>query len=160
MKKRLFLPDHHDVPSLHILPVLVGLVLLLTACGPVKKYAGPYLPDEDIAIIQPDEKMFTHVEILGIDKLALDVDESRIAVLPGRHVLFVEAAMDYPFLHKHLYFNQYLVFDAEAGQVYTIHSTILPMQDAGFSWITSDKDPEKIIVKKYAVVVVPVPTYP
>ncbi len=134
---------------------------LLIACGPKKKYVGPYLPDEEIAIIKPDDKMFTPVKIISIDKnVPLYTDESSVAVHPGTHTLFLEAALDYPFLDKYLYFNQYLTFNAEAGQVYTLYASILPMKKVGFSWITSDMDPEKFIVKKYAVGLIPLSTYP
>jgi hypothetical protein len=141
--------------------MIVLLTVLCIACGPKKKYVGPYLPDEEIAIIKPDDKMFTPVCILSIDKnVPLLIDESSVAVHPGRHTLFLESVLDYPFLDKYLYFNQYLTFNAEAGQVYTLHATILPMKRQGYSWITSDKDPEKIIVKKYAVGLIPLSTYP
>ncbi len=141
--------------------MLILLAVLATACGPEKKYAGPYLPDEEIAIIKPDDKVFTHVNIISIDKkVPLYTNESSIKVHPGRHTLFFEAVLDYPFIYKYLYFNQYLTFNAEAGQVYTLHATILPMRDEGFSWISAEKDPEKIIVKKYAVGIIPLSTYP
>ncbi|MDA3896361.1 MAG: hypothetical protein PF482_09460 [Desulfobacteraceae bacterium] len=137
------------------------LAVLCIGCGPEKKYVGPYLPDEEIAIIKPDDKMFTPVNIISIDKkVPLYSGESDIAVHPGKHTLFLEAVLDYPFLQKYLYFNQYLTFNAEAGQVYTLHATILPMRNEGFSWITSDNDPEKYIVKKYAVGIIPLSTYP
>jgi len=141
--------------------ILVGLSVMTTACGPEKKYAGPYLPDDEIAIIKPGDKVFTHVNILSVDKkYRLTTDESSISVLPGRHTLFVEVVLDYPFLDKYLYFNQYLTFQAEAGEIYTLHASILPMKDEGFTWITSDRDPEKIIVKKYALMLIPLATYP
>ena len=137
------------------------LAILFTACGPEKKYIGPYLPDEEIAIIKPGDKMFTPVNIISIDKnVPLYTDESSIAVHPGKHTLFLEAVLDYPFLHKYLYFNQYLTFNAEAGQVYTLHASILPMREEGFTWITSDLEPDKFIVKKYAVGLIQLSTYP
>jgi len=141
--------------------ITIILAVLFTACGPKKKYVGPYLPNEEIAIIKPDDKMFTPVNIISIDKkVPLFTHESSIAVHPGKHTLFLEAVLDYPFLHKYLYFNQYLTFNAEAGQVYTLHATILPMRKEGFTWITSDQDPDKFIVKKYAVGIIPLSTYP
>ncbi|MBC2717351.1 MAG: hypothetical protein HF978_18760 [Desulfobacteraceae bacterium] len=141
--------------------IIILLPALIISCGPKKKYVGPYLPDEEIAIIKPDDKMFTPVKILSIDKnVPLYTDESSIAVHPGKHTLFLEAALDYPFLDKYLYFNQYLTFNAEAGQVYTLHASILPMRNEGFAWITSDRDPDKFIVKKYAVGLIPLSTYP
>ena len=146
--------------SLYFLMIILLSVLSL-ACGPQKKYAGPYLPDEELAIIKQDDKMFTPVKILSIDKkVPLYDGESSITVHPGKHTLFLEAVLDYPFLSKYLYFNQYLTFNAEAGQVYTLHATILPMRNEGFSWITSDNDPDKMIVKKYAVGIIPLSTYP
>ena len=140
--------------------ILVGLSIVVTACGPEKKYTGPYLPDSEIAIIKPGDKMFTHVNILSVDKYRLTTDESSISVLPGTHTLFLEVVLDYPFLDKYLYFNQYLTFYAEAGDIYTLHASILPMKDKGFAWITSDRDPEKYIAKKYAVRLIPLSTYP
>jgi len=119
------------------------------------------LSDEEIAIIKPGDKMFTHVNIISIDKkVPLYTDESIISVHPGKHTLFLEAVLDYPFLHKYLYFNQYLTFNAEAGQVYTLHASILPMREEGFAWITSDRDPDKLIVKKYAVELIQLSTNP
>ena len=141
--------------------ILIFLSGLLIACGPEKKYIGPDLSDEEIAIIKPGDKMFTPVNIISIDKnVPLYTDESCIAVHPGKHTLFFEAVLDYPFLHKYLYFNQYLTFTAEAGQVYTLHASILPTREEGFAWITSDRDPDKLIVKKYAVGLIPLPSYP
>jgi len=141
--------------------IIVMLAVLFTACGPKKKYVGPYLPEEEIAIIKPGDKMFTHVNIISIDKnVPLYTDESSIVVHPGKHTLFLEAVLDYPFLDKYLYFNQYLTFNAEAGQVYTLNASILPMKDEGFTWITSDREPDKFIVKKYAVDLIPLSSYP
>ena len=141
--------------------IIILLFCLLNACGPEKKYIGPYLSDEEIAIIKPGDKMFTHVNIISIDKkVPLYTDESIISVHPGKHTLFLEAVLDYPFLHKYLYFNQYLTFNAEAGQVYTLHASILPMREEGFAWITSDRDPDKLIVKKYAVELIQLSTNP
>lgn len=139
---------------------MVMVSMIMVACGPSKKYAGPYLPDEEIAIIKPGDKMFTHVNILSVDKVRLYRDESGIKLLPGKHTLFFESVLDYPFLDKYLYFNQYLTFNAEAGHNYTLHSTILPMRNEGFAWISSDREPEKFIVKKYAVGLIPLSTYP
>jgi hypothetical protein len=138
------------------------LSVLCLACGPQKKYAGPYLPDDEVAIIKPDDKVFTHVIIRSIDeyKLNLSDRESSFAVHPGDHTLFFEAVLDYPYLDKYLFFSQELTFNAEAGQVYTLHATILPMKNEGFAWITSDNDPDKMIVKKYAVGIIPLSTYP
>jgi hypothetical protein len=140
---------------------MIFLVILSIGCGPQKKYAGPYLPDDEIAIIKTDDKIFTPVNIISIDKtVPLYTGESYIAVHPGKHTLFLEAVLDYPFLQKYLYFNQYLTFNAEAGQVYTLHATILPMREEGFTWITADNNPDKMIVKKYAVGIIPLSTYP
>jgi hypothetical protein len=146
--------------SSFLLLIIVMMSVLVTACGPKKKYVGPYLPDDEIAIIKPGDKIFTHVNILSIDKHKLLTDESSISIHPGKHTLFLEAVLDYPFLDKYLYFNQYLTFNAEAGQVYTLHASILPMRDEGFTWITSDRDPDQLIVKKYAVSLVPLTSYP
>lgn len=161
MKSTVF-PYYRTVrPPFFLFLSLLILSVVFSACGPDKKYVGPYLPDEEIAVIQPDDKVFTHVNILSIDKkVALYTHESSIAVHPGTHTLFLEAVLDYPFLQKYLYFNQYLTFKAEAGQVYTLHATILPMKKEGFTWITSDRDPEKILVKKYAIGIIPLSTYP
>lgn len=139
------------------LSVLV-LFSLLSACGPKKKYIGPYLPDEEIAIIKPGDKTFTHVNILSVDKNILYTNELSVAVHPGTHTLFIEAVLDYPFLDSDLYFNQYLTFHAEAGREYTINATILPIEKKGFSWISADRNPEKMIVKKYAVDIIPLPS--
>jgi len=143
---------------LFLLSVLV-LSLLLTACGPAKKYAGPTLPDNEIAVIKPGDKMFTHVSILSVDKIRLYTNESSISVHPGTHTVFIEAVLDYPFLDSDLYFNQYLTFNAEAGQGYTINVTILHTEKQGVSWVTSDRDPEAFVVKKYAMDIVPLPSF-
>jgi hypothetical protein len=137
---------------------MVILSVLASACGPNKKYAGPVLPDNEIAVIKPGDKMFTHVSILSVDKIRLYTNESSVSVQPGTHTVFIEAVLDYPFLDSDLYFNQFLTFDAEAGQEYTINVTILPMEKQGFSWVTSDRDPETFIVKKYAVDLIPLPS--
>jgi len=141
---------------------LILFVFLVAAagCGPSKKYAGPWLADDEIAVIRPDAKVFTHVNIISVDKNRLTTDESDITVLPGTHTLFFEAVLDYPFLNNYQYFNQYLTFQAEGGQVYTLHATILPMENKGFAWITADSNPEKMLVKKYAVRVITLPEYP
>ncbi len=142
--------------------MIILLSVLCIACGPQKKYAGPYLPDEEISIIKPDDKNFTHVFIRSIDKYELDLSdrESSFAVHPGEHTLIYEAVLDYPYLDKYLFFSQDLTFNAEAGHVYTLHASILPMRNEGFAWITSDKDPDKMIVKKYACCLIPLSTYP
>lgn len=131
--------------------------ILMAACGPKKKYAGPYLPDEKIAVVKPGDKVFTHVNILSVDKNPLYTDELSISVQPGPHVFFIEAYLDYPFLDSDLYFNQYLAFEAEAGKTYTIDATILPMEKKGFSWVADEDDPETVIVKKYALDILPLP---
>jgi len=160
--KSIFFPFFSITRQLSLIFLIMTMsAVLFTACGPQKKYAGPYLPDEEIAIIKPDDKMFTPVNIISIDKkVPLYTNESSITVHPGNHTLFLEAVLDYPFLHKYLYFNQYLTFNAEAGQVYTVHATILPMRKEGFTWITSDNDPDKYVVKKYAVGIIPLSAYP
>ena len=137
-------------------------VLLVAAmgCGPSKKYAGPWLTDAEIAVIRPDDKVFTHVNIISIDRNRLTIGESDISVLPGTHTLFFEAVLDYPFLNNYQYFNQYLTFQAEGGQVYTLHATILPMENKGLAWITAEREPEKALVKKYAARVITLPEYP
>lgn len=145
------------------LPVSVMLIFVfMTAagCGPAKKYSGPYLADHEIAVIRPDDKTFTHINIISIDKKRLTNGESTVSVLPGPHTLFFEAVLDYPFLNNHLYFNQYLTFDAAAGQVYTLRATIQPMKNRGFAWITAESDPEQPIVKKYAARLVPLAKKP
>jgi len=160
MKSTVFLSFSSNRRAFFLFSAFAMLLLLLTACGPAKKYAGPYLPDGEIAVIVPDDKMFTHISIISVDKNRLATNENDIAVLPGTHTLFLEVVLDYPFLDKYLYFNQYLTFTAEAGHHYTLHASILPMRDEGFTWITSDRDPEKFIVKKYALGLIPLSTYP
>jgi hypothetical protein len=143
--------------------VCLALFVFLVAamgCGPSKKYAGPWLTDAEIAVIRPDDKVFTHVNIISIDRNRLTIGESDISVLPGTHTLFFEAVLDYPFLNNYQYFNQYLTFQAEGGQVYTLHATILPMENKGFAWITAESEPEKALVKKYAARVITLPEYP
>ena len=142
-------------PSQVSVLMFLMLFLGLGACGPQKKYAGPYLPDAETAVIQPGDKTFTHVRILSVDRTPLYTNESSIAVHPGRHTVFFEATLDYPFLEKDLYFNQYLSFDVEAGRTYTLNATILPMENKGFAWVAADADPEKWIVKKYARRILP-----
>lgn len=137
---------------------MLMLSFLLTACGPQKKYIGPYLPDEEIAIIKPGDKTFTHVKILSVDKYIVYPNELSVAVHPGTHTLFIEAVLDYPFLDSDLYFDQYLTFHAEAGREYTINATILPIEKQGFSWISDDRDSKKMIVKKYAEDIIPLPS--
>ncbi len=160
MKSTVFLSSGSSRQAPFLFLIIVIFLLLLAACGPAKKYAGPYLPDEEIAVIQPDDKMFTHINIISVGKNRLATNENGIAVLPGTHTLFLEVVLDYPFLDKYLYFNQYLTFTAEAGHHYTLHASILPMRDEGFTWITTDRDPEKFIVKKYALGLIPLSTYP
>lgn len=125
------------------------LVVSITGCVS-KKYDGPRLSDDDIAIVRPDDKQFTRVNLLAVDGMGLKANESGVAVTPGEHVLFLEAWLDYPLLHGQLYFNLRLPFEAEAGDRYTAHATILPMEKKGFVWLTSEKDPEKFIAKQYA----------
>ncbi|MEZ4604416.1 MAG: hypothetical protein R2861_13745 [Desulfobacterales bacterium] len=100
------------------------------------------------------------MNIISIDRNRLTIGESDISVLPGTHTLFFEAVLDYPFLNNYQYFNQYLTFQAEGGQVYTLHATILPMENKGFAWITAESEPEKALVKKYAARVITLPEYP
>ncbi|RJP85066.1 MAG: hypothetical protein C4518_17035 [Desulfobacteraceae bacterium] len=133
-----------------LLVVGVLLAVLASACCVSKKYDGPGLPKEEITLIRPDDKEFTPVNILSIDGKVLKTTESSVTVLPGQHVLFVEAMLDYPLFSKQLYFNMHLPFEAEAGDTYTVHATILPMKKKGFVWLTSEKNPEKFIAKEYA----------
>ena len=132
--------------------LLIGVVLLvLPSAGCVsKQYKERDLAKDEIVLIRPDDKQFTQVNILSMDGKVLKATESSVTVAPGPHVLFVEAMLDYPLLHKQLYFNMHLPFDAEAGDTYTVHATILPMKRKGFVWLTSEKDPEKFIAKQYA----------
>jgi len=132
--------------------LVIGALLLVlpSACCVAKKYEGPSLSNDEVALIRPDDKQFTHVSIISMDEKVLKTTESSVAVLPGPHVLFLEAWLDYPFVHKNLYFNLRLPFEAEAGDVYTLHATILPEKNKGFVWLTSEKDPEKFIAKQYA----------
>jgi len=142
--------------------MIIMFSVLCIACSPKKQYVGPYLPDEEIAIIKPHDKIFTHVNILSIDKYKFNHRdrETSFAVHPGEHKLYLEVVLDYPYLDKYLFFSQDLTFNAEAGQVYTVHATILPMRNEGFSWIASDQDPDKLIVKKYAKEIIPLSSYP
>ena len=161
--KSIFFPFFSITRQLSLILLMLTLpAVLFTACGPKKLYVGPYLPDEEIAIIKPDDKVFTHVIIRSIDnfKLNLGDRESRFAVHPGEHTLVYEVVLDYPYLDQYLFFRQDMTFNAKAGQVYTLHATILPMRQEGFAWITSDQAPEKVIVKKYAVEIIPLSTYP
>lgn len=131
--------------------VVAGMLAVLAITGCVsKQYEGDRLSRDEIAIIRPDDKQFTQVNILKMDGSILKSSESSASVLPGPHVLFLEAMLDYPLLHKQLYFNMNLPFEAEAGDTYTVHATILPMERKGFVWLTSEKDPEKFIAKQYA----------
>jgi hypothetical protein len=137
-------------PSTGLL-VVAGMLALLASSGCVsRQYEGDRLSKDEIALIQPDDKQFTRVNILKIDGKTLKTSESSAAVLPGPHVVFLEATLDYPLLHKQLYFNMDIPFEAEAGDTYTVHATILPMERKGFVWLTSEKNPEKFIAKQYA----------
>lgn len=133
--------------------LLVMGVMLAVSAGPgcvSKQYEGDRLPKDEIALVRVDDKQFTQVNILSVDDKTLKTNESGVAVLPGQHVLFLETMLDYPLLHKQLYFNMRLPFEAEPGDTYTVHATILPMKRKGFVWLTSEKDPEKFIAKQYA----------
>jgi len=136
------------------------LFVLSSGCGPQKKYTGPYLPDEELVIIRPTDKVFTHVKILSIDETEITHGPAGIAIHPGEHSMIMEAVLDYPFLDKYLYFEQSLNVNLEAGKKYTLHATILPLRNEGFAWISDDDDPEKMIVKKYAPAIIPLPNYP
>lgn len=136
--------------SVGLLAIGAMLAVLASACCVSKKYEGPTLSKDEITLIRPDDKQFTQVNIISMDDKVLKTSESGVAVLPGPHVLFLEAMLDYPLLHKQLYFNMRLPFEAEAGDTYTVHATILPMKRKGFVWLTSEKDPEKFIAKQYA----------
>jgi len=132
--------------------VVAGMLAVLASTGCMsKQYEGDRLSRDEIALIRPDDKQFTQVNILKMDGMTLKRNESSASVLPGPHVLFLEAMLDYPLLHKQLYFNMNLPFEAEAGDTYTVHATILPMKRKGFVWLTSEKDPEKFIAKQYAI---------
>jgi hypothetical protein len=131
--------------------VVAGMLAVLASTGCVsRQYEGDRLSKDEIAVIRPDDKQFTQVNILKMDGKTLKTSESSAAVLPGPHVVFIKAMLDYPLLHNQLYFYMDIPFEAEAGDTYTVNATILPMERKGFVWLTSEKDPEKFIAKQYA----------
>ncbi len=160
MKSTLFSVFRIPRPQ-NFLILMIMLTVLCTACGPKKLYVGPYLPDEEIAIIKPDDaKTFTHVNIRAIDQYDINDRGVSFAVHPGEHTVFFEVVLDYPYLDQYLFFSQDMTFNAEAGHIYTLHASILPMRNEGFAWISSDQEPEMMIVKKYAAGIIPLSNYP
>jgi len=140
--------------------MVCSLSVLFNACGPEKQYNGQYLPDEELVVLKIDEKQFTFINILTLDGEDFNKRRGSFFLHPGEHTLLMEAAMDYPYLEGHLYFDAELTFEAEAGRVYTLCATILPMANDGYAWISSDLDPEGYVVKKYPPKLVLLSSFP
>ena len=132
-------------PILLIITVIAAL-LSLSACATKKAYSGPELTLDEIAIIRPDmDKAFTEIKIISIDVYELEFFESEVAVWPGNHKLSIEVKLAFPYLKDALAFSQNVSFNVEAGHVYTVQGKIDSVNNEGFLWVTSDKEPDQFV---------------
>ena len=121
-------------------------LIALNGCSTKKAYSGPDLTPDKIAIIQPDtSKAFTEIRIKTIDEYDVAFYEESVAVWPGNHKMLIEVKTDFPYLRDALGFSQNVSFNVEAGYVYTVHAKIDSVNNEGFLWVTSDKEPEQYV---------------
>ena len=94
-----------------------GLVVFVVACGTLKAYTGPELPDSQTALIKSDYRFPFHmVQIISIDNFT--TTSAKVRVLPGHHSLTVELYQSYVITHITVQGN--ISFDAKAGSVYLV----------------------------------------
>jgi hypothetical protein len=134
------------LPKLLITVAFIIGLINFSACATKKAYSGPDLPLDKIAIIQPDsDKAFTEIKILSIDDHEMEFYESEVAVWPGNHKLSIEVKVAFPYFNDSLAFTQNVSFNVDAGHVYTISGKIDSVENEGFLWVTSDKEPDHFV---------------
>jgi len=104
--------------------VLLGVAILLSGCtGHQRLYDGPVLPSNKVAVIKGSMNILpgaTSLSIMSVDGRRLSPYAEQVEILPGRHVLGVQA-------HLHLLGGRYasgeIVIEALPGKVYELNST-------------------------------------